>query len=107
VVLDDFRVVPGSNRTQAAHLHFAITNDGPSEHEMAILRTQRAPDSLPVRGSFARAGAPGIEAVGDVEGLKAGATRTRDIYLLPGKYVLICNLPGHYQAGMHASFEVQ
>jgi len=26
--------------------------------------------------------------------------------LAPGKYVLICNVAGHYQLGMHISFTV-
>ena len=27
--------------------------------------------------------------------------------LRPGNYVLICNLPDHYQAGQHAAFRVR
>jgi uncharacterized cupredoxin-like copper-binding protein len=26
--------------------------------------------------------------------------------LTPGKYVMVCNLPGHYKAGMHEGFTV-
>ena len=26
--------------------------------------------------------------------------------LTPGTYVLVCNLPGHYKAGMHEAFTV-
>jgi uncharacterized cupredoxin-like copper-binding protein len=29
------------------------------------------------------------------------------VALDPGSYVAICNLPGHYQAGMFTSFTVQ
>jgi uncharacterized cupredoxin-like copper-binding protein len=27
--------------------------------------------------------------------------------LKPGHYSLVCNLPGHYMAGMHADFTVR
>jgi uncharacterized cupredoxin-like copper-binding protein len=28
------------------------------------------------------------------------------VLLKPGAYVMICNIPGHYQSGMHAPFRV-
>jgi uncharacterized cupredoxin-like copper-binding protein len=28
------------------------------------------------------------------------------VTLAPGHYVAICNLPGHYQRGMHVGFSV-
>jgi len=36
-----------------------------------------------------------------------GKTRRLALGLKPGKYVLICNVPGHYQAGMRVGFTVR
>ena len=38
--------------------------------------------------------------------MRPGATKTITIDLKPGHYVLFCNLPGHYAAGMHQDFWV-
>jgi uncharacterized cupredoxin-like copper-binding protein len=46
-------------------------------------------------------------AVGEVEGLRHGQTKTLRAKLAPGHYALICNLPGHYRRGMFADFAVR
>lgn len=40
---------------------------------------------------------------GDME---AGASKTLTLKLDKGRYALICNIPGHYAAGMFADFTV-
>ena len=46
---------------------------------------------------------------GDIGGTKTilALFSAEDGDLKPGRYVLWCNLEGHYLGGMHASFEVQ
>jgi uncharacterized cupredoxin-like copper-binding protein len=36
-----------------------------------------------------------------------GVTKTLKLNLKPGHYTLICNFPGHYQAGQHTDFTVK
>jgi uncharacterized cupredoxin-like copper-binding protein len=43
---------------------------------------------------------------GEVSELDPGASGSLTVALKPGKYLLICNVPGHYAAGMWAPFEV-
>ena len=95
---------------------FVIDNVGSMHHEMAIFKTDLAPGALPLTDE------------GKVDEEKAGllaeavyATpvrgdedhRIRDgrgvnftIDLEPGKYVLLCNLTGHYQKGQYIAFTV-
>ena len=40
------------------------------------------------------------------DNVELGKTQTYHIALPAGNYVLVCNLPGHYKAGMVAAFEV-
>jgi len=37
----------------------------------------------------------------------AGSTSDLSFDATPGKYVLVCNVPGHYQQGMAAGFLVE
>ena len=48
-----------------------------------------------------------VESVGEVEDIAAGATKDATFKLAAGKYALICNLAGHYTAGMRVTFTVQ
>jgi uncharacterized cupredoxin-like copper-binding protein len=39
--------------------------------------------------------------------MKPGAAKTLALNLAPGHYALVCNLPGHYKAGMYADLTVK
>ena len=43
---------------------------------------------------------------GEVSELDPGASGSLTVFLKPGKYLLICNVPGHYAAGMWTAFDV-
>jgi uncharacterized cupredoxin-like copper-binding protein len=43
---------------------------------------------------------------GEGDGIGSGATGWVTLRLQPGHYELVCNLPGHYAAGMHTEFDV-
>lgn len=40
------------------------------------------------------------------DGIAAGAVSWTTLTLPPGRYELLCNLPGHYEAGAYAEFDV-
>ena len=40
------------------------------------------------------------------DGIAPGAAGWVTLHLDPGRYELICNLPGHYAAGMYAELDV-
>ena len=46
------------------------------------------------------------ESPGEIPDVEAGATKSADFELKPGKYVMFCNLPGHYAAGMYGTLTV-
>ena len=41
-----------------------------------------------------------------VEGIAAGSAGWVTLDLAPGRYELVCNLPGHYAAGMYTLLTV-
>ena len=49
---------------------------------------------------------PGLEVIDEIGEFPAGSTELLVLTLDAGNYQLVCNLPGHYAAGMHTSFVV-
>lgn len=102
---------------RAGTTRFVIDNVGSMHHEMAIFKTDLDPADLPLTDE------------GKVDEEKAGLVaeavytrplrgdedhRIRDgrgvdftVDLPPGKYVLLCNLAGHYTKGQYVAFTVE
>lgn len=107
VTVSDFRVEPAETSAPAGELTFDITNDAEQTHEFVIFKTDLAPDALPVGddGDVDEEG-EGVEHIDEIEDITGGSTQSLTVSLDAGNYVFICNLPGHYDQGMHAAFTV-
>ena len=103
----DFQVQPAETSAAAGELTFDITNDAEQTHEFVIFKTDLAPDALPLNadGDVDEEG-EGVEHIDEIEDITAGSTQSLTVTLDAANYVFICNLPGHYQQGMHAAFTV-
>ena len=95
-------VTPGT--FSVGDITFGIQNDGPSAHEFVILRTDDAPEALPVENGLVPEDQ--VDLVDEAEDIAPGTSTSLTVNLEPGSYVLICNLPAHHEAGMHAAFTV-
>jgi len=102
VRLKEFKVLPSSVTAKRGAVAFAVKNVGKVDHELVVLKTNVAPSKLPVKKG--KAVEPGR--VGRIGPIKPGASRTLTLTLTAAKYVLLCNLPGHYQAGQRIGFRV-
>jgi uncharacterized cupredoxin-like copper-binding protein len=109
VLLDDFRVRQDAAVVPAGTVSFRILNQGPTSHEVIVVRTDRAADKLPLQrdGLTVNEEAPGIELLDEVEGLDIDDRQTLVLELPAGNYVLYCNLEGHYLGGMHEALTVR
>ena len=105
VTLADFSVTPEPDSAPAGEVTFDVTNDAEQIHEFVVFQTDLAADQLPTdeNGDVDEAG-EGVELVDEIEDIEGGSSQSLTVNLDAGSYVLICNLPGHYQQGMHASF---
>lgn len=103
----DFSISLDASSAKAGSVTFNVKNEGPSVHEFVVFKTDLAPGSLPTGsdGTVDEEG-QGVEHIDEVEDIAAGATQTLTVNLAAGHYVVICNLPGHYQQGMHAELTV-
>jgi uncharacterized cupredoxin-like copper-binding protein len=106
ITLKDFSIVPSVASLPAGRVTFKASNQGPSEHEFVVLKTGLAPSALPLKAGAVSEDATGIKNVGELEGLGSGNTKSTTIKLAPGRYLLVCNLPGHFLAGMVTAFTV-
>ena len=104
--LADLSITTDVTSAAVGSVTFVATNAGPSVHELVVLRTDLAPDALPVEGGVVDEEASGIEAIGEIEEFETGGTESAAFDLTAGNYVLICNIPGHYEAGMAVALEV-
>lgn len=86
-----------------------VTNYSRSiEHEMLVVAVDSPGAALPYDYNAWRVIEDRIKVVGEAEPelLQPGATTTLELTLAPGSYLLICNLPGHFAAGMATTLTV-
>jgi uncharacterized cupredoxin-like copper-binding protein len=109
VLLEDFKVKKDAADVPAGTVSFRIRNQGPTTHEFIVVRTDRAPDELPLQrdGLTVDEEGPGVELVDEAEALDIDDRQTLVLDLAPGHYVMYCNLEGHYLGGMHAALTVR
>jgi uncharacterized cupredoxin-like copper-binding protein len=100
----DFAIGLEESSTPAGSVTFDITNDGPSTHEFVVFKTDLAQDALPVDGSTVSEDT--LDLVDEAEDIAPGVGTSLTVDLEPGAYVVICNVEGHYKAGMHAALTV-
>lgn len=84
-------------------VNFGITNIGTMPHELLVFRSDLPPSSYPVdsKGTIIEDG-PGITLVSRAGPISPGQTQARVVDLTePGTYLFVCNLPGHFKAGMY------
>jgi uncharacterized cupredoxin-like copper-binding protein len=109
VRLEDFKVRRDAAVVSAGTVSFRILNQGPTTHQFIVVRTDRAPDKLPLQrdGLTVNEDAPGIDFLDEVGGLDIDDRQTLVLRLAAGHYVLYCNLEGHYLGGMYAALTVR
>lgn len=91
----------------AGRVTFRATNESKDQvHELIVVRTDSAQASLPYDEKKAEVIEKRIHHLGEVSDLKPGRSGSLTLSLRPGSYLLICNEPGHYKAGMSTPFTV-
>ena len=104
----DFAISSTPTSKDAGSVEMSVLNTGPSTHEFVVFKTDLAPDALPTNadGSVVEEDAKGVDLIGEIEDIAANSVQSKSMQLESGKYVFICNLPGHYKLGMYEGFTV-
>jgi uncharacterized cupredoxin-like copper-binding protein len=103
VALSEWKLEPGQVTVRGGRVSFMVRNDGTMAHEFLVLRSERHHHVLKLKGGKA------VETgrLGRIPQIAVGESKRLSLKITPGKYVLLCNMLGHYQAGQYASLRVR
>ena len=107
VTLRDDGITLSEESIAAGELRFEGINQGNLTHELEVFLVPEGvdADALPMEGNTVPAKET-LELIDEVEDIAPGTSAPLSLDLEPGTYAVICNLPGHYANGMHATFTV-
>jgi uncharacterized cupredoxin-like copper-binding protein len=100
ISLYEWKVIAATT-LKAGKASFTISNFGAVPHELLVFKSDRAPSAYPTdaAGNIKEEGA-GVTLVSDGENIAPGGSQKRAVDLKAGKYLFVCNIPGHFKAGM-------
>ena len=92
---------------KAGSVTFDVTNWSRSVvHEMLVVAVDSPDAPLPYDFSKQIIPEDQVKALGETNELQPNASKSIELTLAPGNYLLVCNVPGHYAAGMVLAFTV-
>jgi len=104
--LTDTSIQVSATTLPAGTINFHIANASTSElHEFVIIRTDLNADQLPVAAD-GNVDEEKLSSPGEKGDIAAGQVGDLTLALPAGRYMFICNQPGHFKAGMHTVFNV-
>jgi uncharacterized cupredoxin-like copper-binding protein len=87
---------------------FNVTNRSRTlTHELVLVRLDYTNRRLPYDRNADQVNEEEIIRIGEVPDLPPGGHGSLTATVPPGRYMLICNEPGHYNAGMHMAVTVE
>ncbi|MDP9293766.1 MAG: cupredoxin domain-containing protein [Actinomycetota bacterium] len=103
VRMTEFAFDPKDAVAKGGKVTITVPNDGKVVHELVLLKTHEDPAKLPKKGDKVDEST----SVGEIADVEPGSTKKATIRLAPGKYAMVCALPGHYEGGMYGSLTVE
>ena len=103
VRMTEYAFTPSDATAKAGKLTISAPNEGKVEHELVLLKTDADPAALPKAGDEVDEST----SVGEISDVAPGETKQHSFRLKPGKYAMVCALPGHYESGMYGSLTVK
>ncbi len=101
VALDTFSIKPDTTHFKAGAITLQVTNAAKDvTHEMVVFKTDLAASALPYVADLGRLDEGKLDSIGEVADLGPGKSDTVTLNFTPGTYMLVCNIPGHFKAGM-------
>lgn len=111
IKMGDYFFDPENAVAKAGTSTIEAPNEGKVEHELVVFKSNLDPAKLPTDSSGEvdeeKLEQEGAEEAGEIEDVEAGESKSGEFDLPPGKYVMFCNLPGHYQRGMYGTVTVK
>lgn len=109
IKMGDYFFDPKDATAKAGSATIDAPNVGKVEHELVLFKSDLDPASLPTAPDGGvdeeKLDQVGQEA-GEIPDVEPGDSGSSKFDLTPGKYVMFCNVPGHYAKGMYGSVTV-
>ena len=106
--ISGMKMIVTPDEVKSGRVTFHVTNESKGLlHEMIVIRQPASNAGLPSDAGQRRVVETNVADLGEVSDLAAGKSGSLTVNLSPGKYLLICNQPGHYKAGMWAKLTVR
>ena len=100
-------IKPSQPSAPAGIVSFKVTNTSKDTvHEMIVMYLADPTKPLPYVDADKKVDEDKAGDKGEVSELNPGKSGSLTVALKPGKYLLICNVAGHFAAGMWTEFEV-
>jgi uncharacterized cupredoxin-like copper-binding protein len=102
----DFSIKVSAHKLIPGDITLRVANRGPDAHELIMVRSDKA--QLPLRSDGMTVDEEGLEkaTVGVFEPGEPGSVRELHVTLTKGRYVLLCNMSGHFMGGMETTVNV-
>jgi len=101
----DFHIT-APRQVPAGDVQVVLVNEGPVSHALLIVRATH--DRLPLNEDGFTIDDEVLHRRVVLYTEPAGpGTRSFDVHLAPGRYIVLCNMAGHAASGMRTSFEVR
>jgi len=111
IKMGDYYFDPEDATAKAGPTMIEAPNEGKMEHELVLFKSEMDPAKLPTdaNGEVDEEKldeSSEAEEIGEIADVEPGDTKSEEFDLTPGKYVMFCNLPGHYAQGMYGTLTV-
>jgi uncharacterized cupredoxin-like copper-binding protein len=105
--VSEWAVTVNASEAKAGDVSFTIENAGTIPHEFLVVKTDFEEGKIPLGANnrFDEEG-EGLAVVDEIPEWAPKTTGILTVKLEPGAYQLLCNIEGHYAAGMHTTFTV-
>lgn len=95
------KMIAAPDSVKAGRITIKATNKSQGlTHEVIVVRPPPNGASLPYDSNDGRVIEKRINDLGEVSDLPPGKSGSLTVDLVPGNYLLLCNQPNHYKAGM-------
>jgi uncharacterized cupredoxin-like copper-binding protein len=103
----DFGITASPREMSPGDVVVRVVNHGPDRHELIFVKVKDK--RLPLRADGMTINEEALEkaTLGVLEPGAAGSVRELHVKLTTGRYMLFCNMSGHYMGGMHTMLVVK
>ena len=107
-IVTEWGIELSSATSISGEVSIGLTNSGTMPHEFIVVRTDLTTEELlaTVDSASNRLDEAMLNAAGEQPEFAPGEDKLLTLDLSPGKYIVLCNIAGHFSSGMYASLEI-